>query len=71
MYPITAANLGAMLKQASEAHHAYEQSTGKPDPDWPLWYASWILARVQLSADLYPSPSNTSTDVPSAGKGYL
>jgi hypothetical protein len=30
----SATELAAALKPAADAHHQYEQSTGKPDADW-------------------------------------
>ena len=41
--------LAAALKRAANAHHQYEQSTGKPDADWHHWYAEH-MAKEQLSA---------------------
>ena len=35
--------LASALKRAADAHHQYEQSTGKPDADWPTWFAEYIL----------------------------
>ena len=28
-----------LLKRAAEAHGLHEKELGKPDPDWPQWYA--------------------------------
>src|SRR6266702_7823308 len=28
--------------RAEAAHGKYEQETGKPDPDWPAWYARYM-----------------------------
>lgn len=39
----SAIKLAAALKRAAAAHHRYEQSTGKPDADWPTWFAEYIL----------------------------
>jgi hypothetical protein len=35
--------LAAALKRAADAHRQYEQSTGKPNADWPTWLAEYIL----------------------------
>ncbi len=43
---ITAAELAEALREAEQAHAAYEQSLGHPDPDWPAWYASFIVERL-------------------------
>jgi hypothetical protein len=30
------------LRRAAAAHHLHEQETGRPDPDWPRWYAEYM-----------------------------
>lgn len=39
-----AAQIAALLSQAGEAHHEYEQNQlgGEYDQDWPTWYANYI-----------------------------
>ena len=37
--------LRTLLRVAESAHAAYEAELGKPDEDWPTWYASFIVAR--------------------------
>lgn len=39
--------LAAALKRAADAHHIFEQQTGKPDPDWASWYAEFLLREAQ------------------------
>lgn len=39
--------LAAMLRQAAEAHHAYEQQLGHLDENWADWYAQWMADTVQ------------------------
>lgn len=34
--------LAALLRKASEAHHAFEATQGYSDPNWSDWYAVWI-----------------------------
>jgi len=34
--------LADALRRAEAAHGKYEQETGKPDPDWPAWYARYM-----------------------------
>jgi hypothetical protein len=36
------AGLADALRRAEAAHAKYEQETGKPDPDWPAWYARYM-----------------------------
>jgi hypothetical protein len=33
------AGLAGALRRAEAAHAKHEQETGRPDPDWPDWYA--------------------------------
>jgi hypothetical protein len=42
MFTLDADTLAGLLRDAANAHHVYEQTTGKPDPDWAIWYASYI-----------------------------
>ena len=46
---LTAERLTILLREAQHAHGAYEKSLGRPDEDWPGWYAQFILE--QLSRD--------------------
>lgn len=40
------ARLIALLREAGPAHHqAYIESDGD-DPDWPIWYAEYLLERL-------------------------
>jgi catechol 2,3-dioxygenase-like lactoylglutathione lyase family enzyme len=34
--------LADALRRAKAAHSKYEEETGKPDPDWPQWYARYL-----------------------------
>ena len=36
-------NLAAALRRAKDAHTEFEKHTGVPDPDWPGWYAQFIV----------------------------
>jgi hypothetical protein len=38
----SAGDLARALRRAADAHHQHEQQTGRPDPDWPSWYAAHI-----------------------------
>jgi hypothetical protein len=42
---ITAEELAAELRAAEAAHGEYERQLGHADPDWPAWYAQFIVAR--------------------------
>jgi catechol 2,3-dioxygenase-like lactoylglutathione lyase family enzyme len=39
----SAADLAEALRRAEAAHGRYEQETGQPDPDWPAWYARYLV----------------------------
>jgi hypothetical protein len=36
-------DLASALRRAAAAHHEYEEKTGRHDPDWPDWYAKFIV----------------------------
>ena len=38
----SAGDLARALRRAADAYHQREQQTGRPDPDWPTWYARYI-----------------------------
>lgn len=38
--------LAKLLKEASLAHHDFEESLGKPDENWPLWYADFVIKKL-------------------------
>jgi hypothetical protein len=35
--------LADALRRASEAHGKHEQRIGQADPDWPAWYALYMV----------------------------
>jgi catechol 2,3-dioxygenase-like lactoylglutathione lyase family enzyme len=35
--------LAASLRRAAAAHHEHEKRIGKPDADWPSWYAEYLV----------------------------
>jgi hypothetical protein len=39
----SAAELAAALRRAEAAHGKYEKETGRTDPDWPDWYARYMV----------------------------
>lgn len=34
-----------LLRQVGPAHHRAFSATDGEDPDWPTWYAAWLLER--------------------------
>jgi hypothetical protein len=43
---ITAEQLAVELRAAESAHAEYERELGRADPDWPTWYARFIVDRL-------------------------
>ena len=35
--------LAVALRRAATAHGEHEKRTGRPDPNWPDWYADYIV----------------------------
>ena len=44
---LTADELARLLREAEQAHGAYEKELGERDEDWPTWYATWILDQLR------------------------
>ncbi len=44
---LTADELARLLREAEQAHGAYERELGERDEDWPTWYATWILDQLR------------------------
>ncbi|HEX5120175.1 MAG TPA: VOC family protein [Pseudonocardiaceae bacterium] len=47
----TATDLAAAMRRAETAHGEHEKRTGAADPDWPDWYARYMVAE-QSGAEL-------------------
>ena len=39
----SASDLAEALRRAAEAHGRLEERTGEADPDWPDWYALFMV----------------------------
>ncbi|MEV4804317.1 hypothetical protein AB0K18_30300 [Nonomuraea sp. NPDC049421] len=39
----SASDLAAALRRAAAAHGEHEARTGAEDPDWPDWYADYLV----------------------------
>ncbi len=48
---VSTADLASALRRASSAHGEHEKRIGKADPDWPDWYADYIV-REQAGTEL-------------------
>ena len=46
----SAGDLARALRRAADAHRQHEEQTGRPDPDWPNWYAHY-LEREQAGSE--------------------
>jgi hypothetical protein len=44
--------LADALRQASNAHHEYEQRTGTPDANWADWYARFMFGETSQCCDV-------------------
>jgi hypothetical protein len=38
-----------LLKRTAQAHGIHEKEMGKPDPDWPQWYAEFMARTLRES----------------------
>jgi len=39
----SASDLAEALRRAAQAHGKHEERTGEADPDWPDWYALFMV----------------------------
>ena len=44
---LTKEELARLLREAQDAHAAYEKELGERDADWPSWYAQYILDKLR------------------------
>ena len=49
---VTREKLEQLLREAEQAHGAYEATLGHPDENWPAWYARYIMERLADDAPL-------------------
>jgi len=45
--PDTTEILLDLLKRAAQAHGVHEKELGRPDPDWPQWYAQHMARTLR------------------------
>lgn len=48
---VSASDLAGAMRRASAAHGLHEARTGQADPNWPDWYAAYIVAE-QIGSEL-------------------
>jgi len=46
------ADLAAALRRAAAAHGEHEKEIGRADPDWPDWYAEYMVRERAEGSDL-------------------
>jgi catechol 2,3-dioxygenase-like lactoylglutathione lyase family enzyme len=46
----SAGDLAAALRRAAAAHGKHEEETGQPDPDWPDWYAQYMVDELNTGS---------------------
>ncbi|MCO6040404.1 hypothetical protein [Thermococcus alcaliphilus] len=51
MCNLTKERLAELLKEAEETHAQYEKEIGKRDENWPEWYASYIIKKLEKEGD--------------------
>jgi len=49
--PIKKEVLAQLLQQAEKAHAEYEKHIGQRDPNWPQWYADYIISQLHARDD--------------------
>lgn len=47
---VSVEELADALREAKDAHTAFEQAFGEPDNDWPTWYAQYLLGEIQVQS---------------------
>lgn len=47
MYEVTVDELAELLREAESAHGEFEKTLGHRDDDWPRWYATYILNKLE------------------------
>ena len=47
-----------LLKRAAAAHGLHEKALGKPDPNWPQWYAEYMSRALGEAGDLISRSSS-------------
>jgi hypothetical protein len=59
----SATDLARALQRAADAYGKHEEQTGRPEPDWPSWYALY-LEREQAGLEhelTFPAPVDGTT----------
>jgi hypothetical protein len=59
--------LAQLLREAEQAHGAYERQLGRRDDDWPTWYARHMLGPLQQLLAGGDATTETDAAAPAAG----
>lgn len=63
-YTFTVKELADLLKEAEQAHAAYEKALGAPDTAWHAWYADFIIKKLQSKPEKITQPLAEADVVP-------
>ena len=55
-YTFTVKELADLLREAEQAHAAYEKALGAPDTAWHAWYADFIIKKLQSKPEKVTKP---------------
>lgn len=68
-YPLTVQELAGLLKEAEQAHAAYEKALGAPDTAWHAWYADFIIKKLQNKPEKAAKPvAETAAVLPNTSR---
>lgn len=62
--------LCALLREAGRVHHQAFIEVDGDDPDWPLWYAGYLLERLRQQLDSTLTRSQLVTDLVLAAEDH-
>ena len=60
---MNANSVSQILQKTAETHHIVYQDVDGADPDWAIWYATWIWNHTNLNTHLRVSLSMLSCSV--------
>ncbi|MGQ9889006.1 MAG: FHA domain-containing protein [Aggregatilineales bacterium] len=63
-YTFTVEKLADLLREAEQAHAAYEKALGAPDTAWHAWYADFIIKKLQSKPEKIAEPLAETNAVP-------
>jgi len=67
--PASAELIRDLLEQAAAAHGMHEREIGRPDPDWPRWYAEHMARALRAGGyEVHPSHGDGEATLPVAAR---